>query len=160
MTEQRPPDPAHGEAVGLDREIQIRTFAWFGIALVALTAVALFAMGVMFNVFAHLAKERDPAASPLPEANMPHVPPGPRLQTTPEKDLATMRAEEDARLTSYGWVDQSAGIAHIPIQRAIEILAQRAATATTDVTPAPGTAPATPETQPPAPAQPPGGGHE
>lgn len=34
-----------------------------------------------------------------------------------------LHAQEDAVLYRYGWVDQKAGIAHIPIQRAIDLVA-------------------------------------
>jgi|1186.fasta_scaffold422785_2 hypothetical protein len=34
--------------------------------------------------------------------------------------LATWRAERAARLNGYGWSDRSKGIAHIPIERALE----------------------------------------
>ena len=34
--------------------------------------------------------------------------------------LKRWRAEHDARLNGYGWVDRSKGIAHVPIESAIE----------------------------------------
>jgi mono/diheme cytochrome c family protein len=43
--------------------------------------------------------------------------------TSPE-ELAARRAEELARLNEYGWVDQEAGVAHIPIERAIALVAE------------------------------------
>jgi hypothetical protein len=155
---------AHGAPVephdeGMDREIHVKTFVWFGVGLVGLTLLSLLAMWLMFRGFTRQAERRDPAPSPIQAANQRRLPPAPNLQTTPEKDLATVRAEEEARLGSYGWVDESQGIAHIPIARAMAILAERGATATTEVTPAPGT-PTTPspapETTAPA-AAPPGG---
>ncbi len=33
--------------------------------------------------------------------------------------------EERARVSSYGWIDKKAGIAHIPVDRAIDILAKK-----------------------------------
>jgi hypothetical protein len=36
-----------------------------------------------------------------------------------------MKTEDLERLSHYGWVDRAAGIAHIPIDRAIDILAKR-----------------------------------
>ena len=36
-----------------------------------------------------------------------------------------MRAAEDQMLTSYGWVDPQNGVVRIPIDRAIDLLAQR-----------------------------------
>jgi len=37
--------------------------------------------------------------------------------------LARWKAEHAARLNGYGWVDRSKGIAHIPIERAMEAVA-------------------------------------
>lgn len=51
--------------------------------------------------------------------------PQPRLQESPTGDMVDMIREERARITTYGWVDQDAGIAHIPIDRAMEILAAK-----------------------------------
>ena len=39
--------------------------------------------------------------------------------------MKELREEEAARLSSYGWVDRPAGVAHIPIDRAMAILAER-----------------------------------
>ena len=33
--------------------------------------------------------------------------------------------KQEDQLNSYGWVDQKAGVAHIPIERAMELIAQR-----------------------------------
>ena len=49
--------------------------------------------------------------------------PEPRLQPNPPADLNKFRAQEEQILNSYGWVDQQAGVAHIPIEQAIDILA-------------------------------------
>ncbi|HWI28289.1 MAG TPA: hypothetical protein VN668_15045 [Stellaceae bacterium] len=48
------------------------------------------------------------------------IPPSPLLQTAPAADLRAFRAEEEARLDSYGWVDRDKGIVHIPIARAMK----------------------------------------
>ena len=47
---------------------------------------------------------------------------GARLQTAPPQDLARLRREKQARLSSYGRVDE--GHLHIPIERAMRILAE------------------------------------
>ena len=49
--------------------------------------------------------------------------PQPRLQKTPPVELTEMMREERNRITSYGWVDQKAGVARIPVDRAMKILA-------------------------------------
>ena len=56
------------------------------------------------------------------------LPPKPRLQIAPRLDLAQKRKAEDEALNSYAWIDRSAGTVRIPIDRAIDLLAERAAT--------------------------------
>jgi hypothetical protein len=49
----------------------------------------------------------------------------PHLQTHPQSDLETLRRHKQAVLESYGWVDRDKGIAHIPITRAMALMAER-----------------------------------
>jgi len=51
------------------------------------------------------------------------VPPEPRLQTNPEADYGRLLVEQDSLLKTYAWVDQRLGIARIPIDTAIAIVA-------------------------------------
>jgi hypothetical protein len=38
-----------------------------------------------------------------------------------------LRMRDRQALTTYGWVDQAHGLAHIPVDRAIDILAEKGA---------------------------------
>jgi len=51
--------------------------------------------------------------------------PGPNLQLNPREDLVALRAREQARLTSYGWVNREEGVVHVPIERAMELLLEQ-----------------------------------
>jgi len=51
--------------------------------------------------------------------------PQPRLETNERDELTGRRLKEEEILNSYGWVDPKAGVAHIPIEKAMELLAQR-----------------------------------
>lgn len=51
-------------------------------------------------------------------------PPQPRLQTDPSEDLARFLGDEDKRLNTYYWIDKNKGIVHIPIERAMQELAE------------------------------------
>jgi hypothetical protein len=51
--------------------------------------------------------------------------PAPRLQARPPVDLIKFKEDELGRLNAYGWVDREQGIAHIPIDRAIAIVATK-----------------------------------
>jgi hypothetical protein len=95
-----------------------------GVIVVTLVAAAL--MWWMSTVFKRQEEARDRAPPPLPEARFDPIPPGPRLQPAPPRDMDELRARDDQVLTAYGWVDPANGIARIPIERAISILAESA----------------------------------
>jgi hypothetical protein len=78
----------------------------------------------LFQLLARQERRHDPPPPPLAQ-EAGRLPPAPRLQSTPLQDLEELRAEEEKELTSYGWVDEKAGIARIPIDEAIKIVAAR-----------------------------------
>jgi hypothetical protein len=52
--------------------------------------------------------------------------PTPRLQIDDgNQDVASLHAREDLRLDHYSWIDRSQGKVRIPIERAMELIAQR-----------------------------------
>ena len=51
--------------------------------------------------------------------------PQPRLESDETTEINAFRMQEEETLNSYGWVDQQAGVARIPIDRAMALLAQR-----------------------------------
>jgi hypothetical protein len=48
----------------------------------------------------------------------------PKLQIDPEQENQQYLAEQRQTLSTFGWVDQASGIARIPIDRAMDIVAQ------------------------------------
>ena len=122
-----------------ESDINVRAIITF---VVVLTAVAIGIQVAMYGLFLLFDKVEDkgqPQVSSLtaPAAQVSDFP-SPSLQTTPWADLTKLRAEENAYLHSYGWVDQTAGIARIPIDRAKLMLLQKGlpvrADAVTDAT--------------------------
>jgi hypothetical protein len=53
------------------------------------------------------------------------TPPAPALESEPGQSLDPYMAASQARLNSYRWVDRSAGIAAIPIDQAMDLIAQQ-----------------------------------
>jgi len=49
----------------------------------------------------------------------------PRLQISPPLDLKAFLAREGSDLNSYGWINRTAGLVHIPIERAIDLLVEK-----------------------------------
>ncbi len=120
MVETRGPEnqPRHET-----RDISVRAILWFGAALVVMVVATFVGMKALVAYYT----SRQPVAgapfSPLAPSGL--LPPQPRLQISPAQDLKARRAAEDALLKSYGWVDRQAGIVRIPVDRAIELLAER-----------------------------------
>ena len=40
----------------------------------------------------------------------------------PRRDLPAYRQQQSRRLNAFGWVDRDQGVAHVPIDRAIDII--------------------------------------
>ena len=108
-----------------DREIDLKTILGFTGGLVVVTLLALAVMWWMSNSFKQQEEANDRAPSPIPEARLDPIPPGPRLQPSPPRDMDELRAKDRDALNTYGWVDPSRGVARIPVERAIEIAAEK-----------------------------------
>ena len=90
-----------------------------------------FISGIVIHLFTgwHLSKLRK-GPSPADvwtgaKANPRWVGPAPqfpRLQVSPPSDLNAFRAREEAELNSYGWLNKTAGVVRIPIERAMDLL--------------------------------------
>ena len=63
----------------------------------------------------------DMAADPMEVQAFPR----PRLQRDDVEEMRDQLYGEEGRLQSYGWVDQDSGEAHIPVARAMELIAER-----------------------------------
>jgi hypothetical protein len=103
-------------------KLSVRGLVIFASALVALTIVVeLILGGVMNGLYIESKSQR--STSVFKED--PESFPAPRLQDDPTGEFAAFKQAELSHLNGYGWVEGEKGIAHIPIARAIEILAER-----------------------------------
>jgi len=83
--------------------------------------------GLLYFYFSFLAHDRARVSpSPLPVAGRSEsLPPQPRLQQSPPRDLKALRAREDWELNHYHWIDKNNGTVAIPIEQAMRIVAER-----------------------------------
>jgi hypothetical protein len=105
------------------RDVVFRPIVAAGIGLALLIVAAAIGMNRLFEYLAAREAAESRPASPLAAGLAPRLPPDPRLQSAPIKDLEELRAAEDEILTGYGWVDREQGIVRIPIERAMDLLA-------------------------------------
>ena len=121
--------PAHGKLDNphTDHEhsdINLRAIIWFVVVLAVIVLAVDVSMYGLFRLLDRMEVKSDPVVSSLAlPADQPLGPPG--LQTEPWTDLKKFRAEQLAHLHGYGWVDEPAGVARIPIDKAKELLLKR-----------------------------------
>lgn len=117
----------HDSQVAFERkDVNVFQISAFGIGLLLACIVVVFAMWAMFDFFFHRedAKNADnPNALMMKERSS--QPPEPRLQAEPRVELKDMKADEDAILSSYGWLDPNKGTVRIPIDLAIDMVAKK-----------------------------------
>lgn len=110
-----------------DRDINLRPVVIAAVLMVIILIGVAVAMLGLYDVFAAREARLSPPENPLAAAEGPRLPPEPRLQVQPIRDLQELREAETKILDNYAWVDKSAGVVRIPIGRAIDLLAARAA---------------------------------
>jgi hypothetical protein len=71
------------------------------------------------------AREQKSAASRVQPDASAAAPAFPKLVASEPIVLAEFRAQEESFLTSYGWVEKDKGLARMPIDEAMKIVAQR-----------------------------------
>jgi hypothetical protein len=124
------------------------------VGLVVLLGVAFLLMWILFGLFRGREDRLDTPPPPLVQEQRERDTrrplerfPAPRLQETPYLDVQMYLRAQQRALHEYGWVDRQKGVVRIPIERAMEIVAERGLPpvtgAPTPVTEQPG-APATP----------------
>jgi hypothetical protein len=92
--------------------------SWVSVAAV----FGCFALFLLIIYIAYLPQREKTA-----EADLAQVPPDDRWQYSPEgraDKLKDLRAREETELTTYGWIDQKAGVVRLPIDRAMELTLQ------------------------------------
>lgn len=118
-----PVDPGAIAAGHMPSEVGIRHIFVFAAVMVVISAVVMLLLRGVMHEFSVDEKKNGVTTTDLVKLR-PGDFPGPRLQRNDVEDMARYRERESAALSSYGWKDQKAGIAQIPIDRAMDVLAK------------------------------------
>jgi hypothetical protein len=142
------PDVAHEES-----DVAVRPLLWFVGGLTAFTLVTCLAMFLMFQFFKAREESQELDRSPLAREGRERLPPEPRLQLAPGWEVETGGKRQDLsystdnaghvpqpwseyelvnkewqhELNEYGWADEQAGTARLPVGRAIDLYLERRA---------------------------------
>jgi hypothetical protein len=115
-----PPAGIHHET----SDVHVRPLAWLGVGLAALILISMLAVKGIFE-FLDWQQARNDVVPPPMMIQRPQQPPEPRLQTTPVPNRKLIVEQENKLLTTYGWVDSKSGVARIPVDQAMKLLAER-----------------------------------
>ena len=142
------PDVAHEES-----DVAVRPLLWFVGGLTVFTLVTCLAMLLMFKFFLNREMSQELAPSPLARQGAERLPPEPRLQLQrgwevevggrrqdlsysadnagyvpqPWSEYLLVNGEWQRELKEYGWADEQAGTARLPVGRAIDLYLERRA---------------------------------
>lgn len=109
-------------------EVDVRPISWAFAIFMATIIGSLLMVGGLIYV---LARERGGEPTVLGPPGTIVAPPGgiPSVDADQTRELRELRELERRILSEYSWIDRPAGIARIPIRRAMEMLAQQPGTA-------------------------------
>ena len=114
--------PRPGAAGYETRDVNVRVIFGIVAGLICCGIIIHFALAAMQRLLLHTPAPTD-AWNPVRVTA--RKPPSPRLQVSARLDLEQFRAWEEQQLTTYGWVNSTAGIVRVPIESAIDLVLQK-----------------------------------
>lgn len=106
------------------RDVDIWRVGWVIAGLVGVLILCCVISASYFKILEWKTVKREgPILSPL--ATRMREFPQPRLQADPNRDLKKLREREQSVLDSYRWIDREQGVIGIPIEVAMELIAER-----------------------------------
>jgi hypothetical protein len=133
-THESPNASGHGDYER--RDIGVRPILYFIAGLIVAAVLIHLLLAGLYEYLDKRENANQPPVNPLVSSastDTRHVSPkypdaafpDPRLETDERTQLNDIRLAEEQKLNSYDWIDQKAGTVRIPIDRAIDLVAQR-----------------------------------
>ncbi len=117
-------EPVHPDVLFELTDVNAKAVVWTGVGVLVTAVVVSSMLYFYFSFLQHRSARLSPPPLPM-NLHGEVVPPEPRIQASPSKDLHDLRVYEDDVLQKYSWVDKSHGRLGIPIDRAMQLIAQR-----------------------------------
>jgi len=99
------------------------------VRLIVITSASVFAGVLASLAVAALIYTGRYAGLPSTDARQTSFVNGPNARSSISKDVGALRSEVATHLNDYGWTDQRAGVVHIPLDRAMDLVSQEATAA-------------------------------
>lgn len=122
-TAHQPLPKKNGHGGGYEKQdVGFRFAILFIAGIIVFTVLTMVALFVIYPI---LTPEGARARRETAQEVQRRLPPGPVLQANPAVDMQRFREQELRKVSTYGWVDERRGIVRVPVDRAMEIVAQR-----------------------------------
>jgi hypothetical protein len=126
-------EPRHADVSYEKADVQVGSIYWYlfflGLAAAASFALTIFILRFTSNFVGSLDTPMPASRAAMPTPTT--MPPEPRLQgvpgheSDPQQDLRDKLKADNAANETLGWVDQTTGIAQIPVKDAMKIIAEK-----------------------------------
>lgn len=114
-----------GRPTSHHEESDVNVRGVFGFAL-GLAITTILAGLVTWGVLSYLDRRESVTTTDFPLAvGETRRPPGPRLQVEPRAEMRAFALEDEAALSTYGWVDRDLGLVRVPIDVAMRLTLER-----------------------------------
>ena len=127
-------EPRNADVSFEPQDIKTGTIYWYlialGLATIAAAVICVFILRFTTNLAASSEAPPPPSREALGQ-DYRNLPPEPRLQgvpghiNDPQKDLRQKLAADNAANEKLQWIDKNAGIAQIPVEDAMKIIAEK-----------------------------------
>src|SRR5271156_7226327 len=136
MSDETKNENAAGHGGFEHQDLQPSGILYFFLGLALSLLISIFGIRGVYAFLDHREKAEQPPLNPL-VTNVPtdtrHIPagypqsvfPNPKLEENERGQLNGILLQEETTLYSYDWIDEKAGTVRIPIERAMDLIAQR-----------------------------------
>ena len=142
--------PDNVDVVHEESDVDVSAILRYGLGLLGVALVVHVLLWWLFGVFERQNARKQTQVYPMAVSEQNRLPPAPRFQENPQQELQELRAKQKALLEGYGWVNKEAGVVHMPVERAKQLILESGLPATS----APDAAPAADAPAPAAAATP------
>jgi hypothetical protein len=143
MTNQTQDENSNGHGGFEQRDIRIAGVIYFLVGLAVAGVIVYFVVSGLYAYLQERSEAEQTPVSPLVTSTVKdtrHLPPeyngnfadylkknfpSPQLEIDERTELNIDRLREEQTLSTYDWIDQKAGTVRIPIDRAMDLIAQR-----------------------------------
>lgn len=117
---QQNPEPGRDYA---DRDIPVGLIVKSGLFIAVFVILTFVGIRFLFFKLNESSEKAQNATSQFAADRV--LPPEPRLQVDEPRTWQEELARQKSKIEGYAWVDQKAGVVRIPVERAIELVAER-----------------------------------